>query len=63
MSRDPIRNSVINLYPNSETWAKRVEAMPRDQVYAIYCRDQEQREARKAFKGKPQLTYVQGTLF
>jgi hypothetical protein len=63
MSRDPIRNYVLAMYPNRPGWAKRVEAMSRDQVFAIYKSDLEKKEQQQQQKSEPEDQYPQGKLF
>ena len=40
-----IRAEVMNMYPHSLTWHRRVSRMPENQVYAIY-RDNQERKHR-----------------
>jgi hypothetical protein len=55
---DPIRNYVKALYPN-RGWALQVDRMSKEQVYAIYMKDQE-KKAKEEDEPKPP---DQGTLF
>jgi len=53
-----LRNSLKEMYPNSKFWHQKVDRMPKNQVYAIYMRFEEQRE-----KEEREKLYIQATLF
>jgi hypothetical protein len=65
MSRDPIKNFLKGMYPNNKDWAHKVDAMSRDQAFAIYKRVQENREQKKLEEEKADLAkrYPQQKLF
>lgn len=45
MQDHSLRNSVKELYPHSSAWAKKVDRMSREQVFAIFKRSQEEQAA------------------
>ena len=58
-----IRLWVKEMYPDSQRWAKKVDAMPDNQVYAIYVRNLYQQEIPdEDVEPKPPII-EQGTLF
>jgi hypothetical protein len=65
MSRDPIKNFLKGMYPNNKDWAQKVDAMSRDQAFAIYKRVQNRREQEKLEKEAEDLAkrYPQQKLF
>jgi hypothetical protein len=64
-SQDPVRNYVLGMYPRSKDWAKQVSKMSKEQVFAIYKRDLEDKEQKKLEEETARLAddFPQGKLF
>jgi hypothetical protein len=58
ISEQHVRNSLRERYSNSRFWRLKVDAMSREQAYAIYMRFEEQDQ-----KEEREKLYIQATLF